>query len=157
MGLEGKWKAVIIGGVIMGLAPLVPLLNLACCLIPFAAGVIAVAVYAGSTPPPVLKNNDAIVLGVVSSLVGAAIYAVLVIPIVFLLGNILGGFLGQAIPDVADVPARMQPLIQGLLAHFGSILVLIVILKVLGHLALSLVFGILGGITGVALFRRSKA
>ncbi len=156
MGLEGKWKAIVIGGVIIGLAPLVPVLNLACCLIPFAAGVIAVAVYAGSSPPAALTNNDGITLGVMASLVGAAIYAVLVIPLVLILGNVIGGFLGQAIPDMTDVPVRLQPLIQGLLAHFGSILALIVIFKVLSHLALSLLFAILGGITGTALFRRSK-
>jgi len=154
--LEGKWKVIIIGGAITGLASLVPVINLACCLIPFLGAIVAVAIYSSSIPPPVLNNNEGVVLGAMTGIIGSALYAVLIIPLVIILGNTIGRYLGQVIPDVADVPARLQPLVQGLLAHFGSILAVIVIFKILSQLALSLIFGILGGVVVIAIFRRTR-
>jgi hypothetical protein len=155
--LEGKWKAILIGGAISGLASFIPLLHLACCLIPFAAAIIAVAIYSGSSPPPVLSNNDGVALGAMTGLLGTLLYAVLIIPLAFFFGNILGGFLGRAFPNLEDLPRNLQPLIGGLLSHLGGILVFILVLRILSQLALFVIFGILGGIVGVALFRRKSA
>jgi hypothetical protein len=44
---------------------------------------------------------------------------------------------------------------HGIFANFGGILAFAVIFRVLCHLGLSLVFGILGGSSGVALFKRT--
>lgn len=157
MDLEGKWKAILIGGLIAGLAPLVPLLKLACCLIPFAAAIVAVAIYSNSAPPPDLNNNDGVVLGVMTGVVGTLIYAMLAIPLVFYFGNAIGGFLGRTLPDFTEIPANVKPLVQGILSHFGGILTFVVIFHVLSQLALSLIFGILGGLVGIAIFRRKPA
>lgn len=156
MHLEGKWNAIIVGGAITGLVPLVPIVNLACCLIPFAGALVAVAIYSNSTPRPPLTNSDGVVLGVMTGIIGAVLYAVIIIPVVFLLGNFIGGFVGHLLPLPADLPTRLEPLLHGVFSHFGGILAFIVILRVLSHLGLSLVFGILGGIAGVALFKRQS-
>jgi small-conductance mechanosensitive channel len=157
MNLEGKWNAILIGGLITGLAPLVPFVNLACCLIPFAGAIVAVAIYSNSSPPPVLSNNDGVVLGAMSGVVGTLLYAILVVPLVFILGGTIGRILGQTIPDIADIPASVRPLLQSLSTNFGSVVAFVVIFRILSQLGLSLVFGILGGIVGIALFRRKTA
>ena len=155
MNLEGKWKAILIGSLITGLAPLVPLLNLACCLIPFAGALVAVAIYCNETPRTSVSNSDGVVLGVMTGLIGSVIHAVIIILVVFFLGNFIGGFLGHLLPGQADLPARLEPFMHGILANFGGILLFAAIFRVLSYLGLSLVFGILGGIVGVALFKRT--
>jgi len=151
--LEGKWKAILIGGGISGLASIIPVLHLACCLLPFVGAIVAVAVYSGSSPRPTLTNQDGVVLGAMTGVIGTAVYAVLVIPLVFFMGNAIGGIVGQVVPSLTDMPANLRPFVQGLLDHFGSVLSVIVILKILSQLALFLVFGTLGGLVGIALFR----
>ena len=157
MNLEGKWNAILIGGLITGLSSFVPFVNLACCLIPFAGAIVAVAIYSNSSPPPVLSNNDGIVLGAMSGVVGTLLYAVLMVPLVFYLGGTVGRFLGQAIPDITEMPGGVRHLLQGLFSNFGRALTIVVIFRILSHLGLSLIFGILGGIVGIALFRRKTA
>jgi hypothetical protein len=157
MDLEGKWKAILIGGGISGLASLLPVLHLACCIIPLVGAILAVAVYSNSSPRPPLTNQDGLVLGAMTGLIGTAVYAVLIIPLVFFMGNILGGLLSQIVPTVAEIPSGVRPILQSLLDHFGSVLSVIVILKIVGQLAIFVLFGSLGGILGVALFRSRTA
>jgi hypothetical protein len=156
MNLEGKWSAIWIGSLITGLASLVPVIHLACCLIPFAGAVIAVAIYANSPARPILTNQDGIVLGALTGLIGTLIFAVFAIPIVFFFGNTLGHFLEGLIPSLTDLPARVQPFVQSVLDHFGSILIFFVLIKVISQVGLYVIFGILGGLAGIALFRRSS-
>ncbi len=157
MNLEGKWTAICVGAAITGLVPLVPIFRLACCLIPFAGAFVAVAIYSNSVPRPPLSNNDGVVMGLVTGLTGAVLHAIILIPIAFLLGRFIGGFAGRVLPTAPDFPARLEPFLQGLFSHFGGILAFVVISSVLGYLGLSLVFGILGGIVAVAVFRRKPA
>ncbi len=157
MDLEGKWKAIVIGGLITGLAPFIPLVNLACCLIPMVGAIVAVAVYRSTVPPPPVSHSDGIVLGAMSGVVGTAIYGVLIIPLVVFIGGTIGGFVTRLLPDIADMPSNVRALLQGIFDNLGNVVGLIVFIKVLAHLALSLVFGMLGGLLAVALFKRNPS
>ena len=154
MNLEGKWKPILIGGLITGLAPFVPFFNLACCIIPMIGAVVAVATYRSSEPPPALTHNDGVVLGVMSGLVGAVIYSLILIPLVVLIGSTVGGFAGRILYGVADIPGSVRSVLEGIFANMGRFIVVILFVKILAHLALSLIFGILGGILGIALLKR---
>jgi hypothetical protein len=156
MNLEGKWNAIWVGSAITGLASLVPVVHLACCLIPFAGAVIAVAIYANSPARPILTNNDGIALGAMTGFIGTLIFAALALPVAFFFGNTVGRFLEELLPSLTDLPAQVQPFLQSVLNHFGSILIFFVLLKVISQLGLFVIFGILGGLAGVALFRRSN-
>ncbi len=154
MGLEGKWKAILIGGLVTGLAPLIPLFNLACCVTPLLGAMVAVAVFRYSEPPTAITNNDGITLGLMSGLVGTMIYALAIIPIVVFVGGAVGGILGRIVGTIAEVPPHARSLAEWLFANLGHFIGIILMLNILGRLALSLVFGLLGGILGVALFKR---
>ncbi len=154
MNLEGKWTAIVVGAAITGLVPLVPVFRLGCCLIPLAGAFVAVAIYSNSVPRPPLVNNDGVVMGLMTGLLGSILHAIILIPLAFFLGHFIGGFAGRLLPMTPDLPARMEPFLQGIFSHFGGILAFVVIASILGYLGLSLVFGILGGILGVAVFRR---
>jgi uncharacterized membrane protein len=157
VNLEGKWKAIFIGGLITGLAPFVPLLNLACCIIPLIGAIVAVAVYRSSDPPPALTNNEGIVLGAMSGLIGTGIYAVLVIPLVLFVGSLVGGIMGRLVPNLTEIPSTVRPLLEGLFSSFANIVGFILLIKIISQLAFSLIFGILGGLLGVALLKRSTS
>jgi hypothetical protein len=157
MDLEGKWKAILIGGGISGLASLLPVLHLACCLIPLVCAILSVAIYANASSRPPLTNADGFVLGAMTGIIGTGVYAALIIPLTFLMGNIVGGLLGQLIPSPAEMPYGLRPILQSILDHFGSVLSVILILKILGQLVIFVLFGSLGGVLGVALFRSRPA
>jgi hypothetical protein len=97
VALEGKWRAILIGGLITGLGPFVPILNLACCVFPILGSIVAVAVYRSSslTPP---TNNDGVILGVMTGVVGTLIYGLLLGPVTLIFGGILQSFLSAAVP-----------------------------------------------------------
>lgn len=153
MDLEGKWKAILIGGSIIGLAPFVPFLNLACCIIPLVGGIVAVAIYRGSDPST-LTNNDGITLGTMSGLVGTGIYAVLIVPMTLVMGRVVGSVVGRLIPNLSDLPEPARAFLDLLFTNFGSVVGFILVFKVVTQLALSVIFGLLGGILGVALLKR---
>ena len=157
MDLEGKWKAILIGGLITGLAPFVPILNIACCIIPLVGAIVAVAVYNSANPPPVLSNNEGVVLGAMTGLVGTGIYALIVVPLVLFVGTIVGGIVGRIVPNLAEVPSSVRPFLEGLFSNLTNVIGFVLLLKIISRLALSLIFGILGGLLGVALFRRSPS
>jgi hypothetical protein len=154
VNLEGKWPAILIGGLIIGLGTLVPILNLACCLIPLLGAIVSVAVYANSAQRPAVTSNDGLALGLMSGLVGTAIFALVAIPAALLVGSAIGGVLGGLVPDLSDMPANVARVLERLFANFGNVLALVVFARVLGQLALSLVFGVLGGLVGAAVFKR---
>ncbi len=157
MELEGKWKAILIGGLITGLAPFVPVLNIACCIVPLVGALVAVAVYRGTAPPPLLTTNDGVVLGAMSGLIGTGIYAALAVPLVLFGGSVVGGMLGWILPGITDIPGSLRPFLEGLARNFGSVVVFFLMFKIVSQLAFSLIFGIIGGLLGVALFKRSSA
>ncbi len=154
MNLEGKWKAILIGGLITGLAPFVPFFNLACCIIPMIGAVVAVAAYRNSVPEPALTNNDGMVLGAMSGLVGAVIYSLILIPLVVFIGTTVGGFAGRILQGVSDIPLSVRSILEGIFTNLGRFIGVILVVRILAHLALSLIFGILGGILGIALLKR---
>lgn len=152
MDLEGKWKSICIGGVIIGLGPFVPFLNLACCIIPIVGSIVAVAVYRNGGDD--LSNTNGVILGAMSALFGTVLYAILVVPITMFFGETIGSFLGRLIPELADVPSEIRPLLDWLFKHLGTVVGIALMFKVFTNLALNLIFGILGGLLGVAIFKR---
>ena len=152
MDLEGKWKPILIGGVITGFAPFVPFLKIACCLIPILGAVVAVAVYRRSHPSA-LTNSDGLVLGAMSGAVGAGIYAVLVVPVTLLLGGVIGGFLGEMTTALSEVPEPARSILRLFFSHLGVAVGVVLFFKVMAQLTVSVIFGLLGGILGVALLK----
>jgi hypothetical protein len=157
MDLEGKWKAIMIGGMITGLAPFVPVLNIACCIIPMLGAVIAIVVYRSSDPSKALNYNDGIVIGAVSGAAGAILYAVILIPLVLLVGEAVSGVAGRAFGIAGALPYQVRRILEGIFSNMGNFLGVLLLFKIVSHLALSLVFGTLGGLLGIALFRKSAS
>jgi hypothetical protein len=88
---------------------------------------------------------------------GAILYAILLIPLAFFVSSVIGGFVGRVLPGIAELPPAVSSILEGIRSNFGNVVAVIVVLRIIGHLALSLVFGIIGGLIGVALYTRKPA
>jgi hypothetical protein len=88
-----------------------------------------------------------------TGVVGTLIYAILLGPVTLLFGGILQSFLSRAVPGLTDVPEEIRPLLEFFFTHFGTIVGVAVFFRIVIRLGVSLVFGILGGILGVAILK----
>jgi hypothetical protein len=156
MDLEGKWKAILIGGLITGLGPFIPFVNLLCCIFPLIGGFVAVALWRNSNTPGVLSNQDGIVLGAFSGIAGALIYALVLLPIAFFITRFVGGLGIDLLPSLTDLHPVARSVLERIFSSLGNLVAIVLLVRVLGHLVLSLAFGIIGGLLGVALFKRKS-
>jgi hypothetical protein len=156
MGLEGKWKAILVGGLITGLGPFIPFVNLLCCLFPLAGGVVAVAIWRNSSAPGALSNQEGVALGAFSGIAGGVIHAIILIPLAFFITRFVGGLGIDILPSLTDLPPIARSVLERIFSNIGNVVAVILMVRVLSHLALSIAFGIIGGLLGVALFSRKQ-
>lgn len=157
MDLESKWKPILIGGLITGLGPLVPFVNLLCCLFPLIGAFVAVAVYRSSKPSLPLTNNDGIVLGTLSAVIGAILHAIVLIPLVYFVARFVGGLAIDVLPALTDASPVLRSILERVFSNLGSFVALLLIARILAYLAFALAFGIIGGLIGVAILARRAA
>ena len=154
MDLEGKWRAILIGGLITGLGPFIPLVNLLCCVFPLAGGFVAVALWRPSPPPGELNNQDGIILGAFSGVAGALIHGLVLLPIAYFVTRFVGGIGMDILPSLTDLHPVARSVLGRIFSNLGNLVAIVLLVRVIGHLLLSLVFGIIGGLIAVALFTR---
>jgi hypothetical protein len=92
-----------------------------------------------------------------TGIVGTLIYALLLGPVTLLFGGILQSFLSRAIPSLSDAPEEIRPFLEFLFTHLGTVVGVAVFFKIVTRLGVSLVFGVLGGILGVAILKPRAA
>ena len=88
--MNNKLKPAIIGGVVVGLLSIIPIVNLGnvcCCLWAILGGLLATYLYVKNSPVPATPGDGAI-LGAIAGAVGGAIVIVLGIPISLVAGTI---------------------------------------------------------------------
>jgi hypothetical protein len=154
--LEGKWQAILIGGLITGLGPFIPFLNLLCCVFPLIGGFVAVALWRNSAMPGFVRNQDGIVLGAFSGVAGAVIHAIVLIPLVYFITRFVGSLGIDILPALSDLHPVARSVLERIFSNLGNFVGIILLVRVLGHLVLSLAFGIIGGLLGVAVYTRKS-
>jgi len=150
--MNSKLKPAIIGGVVVGLLsaiPIVNFLNICCCLWAILGGMLASYLYIKASPTPV-KAGDGAVLGVLSGVVGGAIYIVIGIPIGWLLRGPIYALLISLIERVN--PAQVEMMRQSMAGQsiIGAIIRGIIFAIIL------VVFSTVGGLLGVPIFEKRK-
>jgi hypothetical protein len=137
--MNSKLKPAILGGLVVGLLSAIPFINYCCCIWGIGGGVLAAYLYVKDSPNPV-RTGEGAMLGGLAGLVGAVIYLIIGLPIVYLM---LGpaGIEEQLTRAGAPIPfsGALLIIVAGLLAA-----VCLIILSVLG------------GLLGVAIFEKRK-
>jgi uncharacterized membrane protein YvlD (DUF360 family) len=151
--MNNKLKPAIIGGVVIGLLSIIPILNLGnvcCCLWAILGGLLATYLYVKNSPLPASPGDGAI-LGAIAGAVGGVIVIVLGIPISIVAGGITRELFIRIIESVNPSQAEM---FRAQMAAGETILGAIVNAIILA--VCLVIFSTLGGLIGVPLFEKRK-
>lgn len=150
----------IVGGVIVGVLSVIPLVNIGnacCCLYALIGGAVAAKLLIDRSPQPV-KAGDGAMIGLMAGAIGGVIYVVIGLPLGLLANNLTIGILESLSNSVNDPnfqstmgrvieQLRNQSLAERLVAGFISAIIFAI---------LQAGFTVLGGLLGVALFEKRK-
>jgi hypothetical protein len=140
------------GGLFIGVLSALPFVNLGnccCCLWVLSGGALAVYLRQQNSPVQIQVAEGAIV-GLLAGLIGGVISAVLSIPMQLLMGPWQEQFVQRMLSNNPDLPPEMRDAVERLAA--GSAL------RVVGMLlgiVVDVIFGMLGGLLGVAIFKKN--
>lgn len=152
--MNNKLKPALIGGVLLGLLSVIPFvnaLNICCCLWAILGGMLASYLYVKNSPTPASAGDGAI-LGAIAGLIGAAISLVLGIPITYAMGPTMRNLMLSMIENIDRQQADMMR--RQLEMSGDSIVPVIVNALILA--VLLVVFSVIGGLIGTALFEKRK-
>lgn len=155
-----KLMPALIGGASWGVAsalPVVGAVNCACCALVIGGGVLAAFLWLKEVPPTYQASyGDGASLGVVTGVFGAVVVTILT-ALVQLVG--LGGAaqLEQAMSqlrETQDIPPEVEELVNALTS--GTVSVGLILILIILWLVLGILFSIVGGIVGIAIFRKKE-
>jgi hypothetical protein len=151
--MNNKLKPAIIGGVVLGLLSIIPIVNLGnvcCCLWAILGGVLATYLYVKASPVPASPGDGAI-LGAIAGAVGGLMAIVLGVPI-----NIVAGGITRALfirlmegfnPSQAEMMRIQMEAGVSILREIVNGIILAVCL---------VIFSTVGGLLGVPIFEKRK-
>lgn len=149
--MEGRLQPAFWGGLFIGVLSALPLIgaaNCCCCLWVVVGGALATYLRQQNTAIQVTAAEGALV-GLMAGAIGGVIWTVLAIPLQMMTSGFQQQWMDQIINSNPDMPSEMRDMLEQISAG-----------GVLGAVALainfvaSLVFGMLGGLLGVAIFKK---
>jgi hypothetical protein len=149
-----KTQPALLGGVAIGVLSALPVINLAncCCAWIIFGGALAAYLMQQNHPEPITVGDGAIV-GLLSGIVGAFVWAVISIPINAAMSGFQSQWMERALAESGDLPPEVRSILESLgtpgAMGIASVIGLIVMLCV------GSVFGLLGGILGALMFRKN--
>jgi hypothetical protein len=151
--MNDKLKPAIIGGVVIGLLSIIPIVglgNVCCCLWAILGGLLATYLYVKNSPVPASPGDGAI-LGAIAGAVGGVIVIVLGIPISIVAGGITQGLLIRIVESIDPRQAEMLRIQMVAGATIAGAIFNGIILAVC-----LVIFSTLGGLLGVPIFEKRK-
>jgi hypothetical protein len=152
--MNNKVKPALIGGVLLGVLSAIPFvnaLNICCCLWAILGGMLASYLYVKNSPTPATPGDGAMI-GAIAGVIGAVVSLILGIPISYAMGptmrNIMLGWIENMDPRQAEQFRRSF--------EMSGDSILPVIINALILAVLLLIFSIIGGLIGTALFEKRK-
>jgi hypothetical protein len=153
---SGRLQPALLGGVFIGVLSALPIIsagNCCCCLWVLAGGVLAVYLRQQNTPGS-LEASEGALLGLMAGVIGGVIAAILSIPINMFLGPMQAEWMRSIIEGMNQGNQEMPPEIREQMENWavgGGMQALNAIFFII----VSTVFGMLGGLLGVAIFKKS--
>ena len=147
---SGRLQPAFFGGLLIGVLSALPVVsagNCCCCLWVVAGGVLAVYLRQQNSPYGVTSAEGALI-GLLAGLIGAVIAIILSIPIEAMMGPFQRQLIERLINAQPDLPPEMRDSLER--AASGGRLVF----KFFAMLVAGTVFGMLGGLLGVAMFKK---
>ena len=159
MNQEGMLKPALIGGVLLGILSVIPVISLGnclCCAWVIGGGVLASYLYVKGSPVAVTLGRG-VALGAFAGAIGALVDTLFSIPLQVLLSRLGMGAseeIQQMMEQIPQLPPEVKKAVLSVLAGGKGISVLVVLLGAMFKLAAYSVVAMIGGALGVAIFEK---
>ena len=150
-----KLQPALLGGVVIGVLSALPVINLAncCCAWILFGGALAAYLMQQNHPEPIQVGDGAIV-GLLAGIVGAFVWLIVTVPISTALAPFQSDMAGRIIRDAGDMAPEMRAIFENMSG--APAIGLGLILGFFVMLVVSTVFGMLGGLFGALMFKKSQ-
>ncbi|HJR59104.1 MAG TPA: hypothetical protein VJ813_06900 [Vicinamibacterales bacterium] len=149
---SARLQPALLGGVFIGVMSALPIINAGnccCCLWVLAGGALAVYLRRQNSPVEITAAEGAL-MGLLAGLIGGIIGVLLAIPIQMMIGPLQQEWMQRIMAGNEDVPPEMREMMDRMMAG-GAMRVAGAILNIV----VSVVFGMFGGLLGVAVFKKN--
>jgi hypothetical protein len=149
---SARLQPALLGGVFIGVMSALPIINAGnccCCLWVLAGGALAVYLRQQNSPVP-LEASEGALMGLLAGLIGGVLGVLLSIPIQMMLGPMQQEWLTSIMSGNEDMPPEVRDMMERMMAGNAFALLGAVI-----NVITSVIFGMLGGLLGVAIFKKN--
>lgn len=149
---SGRLQPALLGGVFIGVMSALPIVNMGnccCCLWVLAGGVLAVYLRQQNSVVPVTAAEGAL-MGLLAGVIGGVIGTILSIPIQMMMGPMQQEWMQRIMAGNEDIPPDVREMMDKMMAGNA--------IRAAGafiNIITSTIFGMLGGLLGVAIFKRN--
>ena len=150
-----KLQPALLGGVTIGVLSALPVINLAncCCAWILFGGALSAYLMQQSHPEPV-QSGDGAIVGLLAGIVGAFVWVIVSVPIGMAMLPFQSQMAGRMMRDAAEMAPELRSMIENMSGAPAIGIGLIVGFFVM--LVVSSLFGMLGGLFGALMFRKSQ-
>ena len=149
-----KLQPALLGGLFIGVLSALPFVNLGncvCCMWVIGGGVLATYLMQQNHPYPVVAADGALA-GLLAGVIGGFLGALLAIPIQMAIGPLQQRLVQTWILSNQDMPPETRTMIENMAGRGTS--GILVAIQLVFSVFVGAVFGMLGGLLGVALFKK---
>ena len=149
---SGRLQPALFGGIFIGVLSALPVVNMGnccCCLWVIAGGVLAVYLRQQNTTYAVTAAEGALV-GLMAGAIGGVIWSILLIPMQAITGPMQQQIVDRVISSNPDFPPEFRDVLQR-----GTAGGMVMAVSMFFNVIVSVVFGLLGGLLGVAIFKKN--
>jgi hypothetical protein len=153
---SGRLQPALYGGLFIGVLSALPIVNMGnccCCLWVLAGGALAVYLRQQNMPYAVNASEGAL-MGLMAGLIGGVIAALISIPMMAMMGPFQQRMIEQIINSRADIPEESRDMIEKMMQRSAGMGVAAFAFGLVWHVVVGTVFGMLGGLLGVAIFKK---
>ncbi len=150
--MASKLQPAFWGGLFIGILSALPIVNAGnccCCLWVISGGALATYLYQQNLPLSVTAADGALV-GLLAGAIGGVIGALVAIPLEMMTGPMQLQFMERILSSNPEVTPEMREMMEGLMTG-GGFRVISMIVSVI----VFTIFGMLGGLLGVAIFKKN--
>jgi len=148
--MGGRIQPALLGGLFIGVLSTLPIIsmgNACCCLWVISGGAMAAYLLQQNQPEPI-TGADGALIGLLAGISGAFIGAMLMIPVEIWFGPIQRQWIEKLMEGQADLPPQFMEMLNRPMSAAT------IVADLIFRLVTYVIFGMLGGVLGVAIFRR---
>jgi hypothetical protein len=153
---SGRLQPALYGGLFIGVLSALPIVNMGnccCCLWVVAGGALAVYLRQQNMPYTVNSSEGAL-MGLLAGLIGGVVAALISIPMLAIMGPYQQRWIEQIINSRADIPEESREMIEKMMQRNAGLGAAAFVFGLVWHVVVGAVFGMLGGLLGVAMFKK---